>query len=68
MCCDWADLLSIRELETFMNASCQKGHTVGVHLCWQLSVRLGRNFGSNQGTISSRVAFRVSSKVDALML
>jgi S-DNA-T family DNA segregation ATPase FtsK/SpoIIIE len=64
---DLADLLSIREVETFITRVAQKGHTVGVHLVLATQrPSVDVISGLIKASISSRVAFRVSSKVDAL--
>ena len=66
---DLADLLSIREIETFITRVAQKGHTVGVHLVLATQrPSVDVISGLIKASISSRVAFRVSSKVDALAI
>lgn len=64
---DLADLLSIREVETFITRVAQKGHTIGVHLVLATQrPSVDVISGLIKASISSRIAFRVSSKVDAL--
>jgi DNA segregation ATPase FtsK/SpoIIIE, S-DNA-T family len=64
---DLADLLNIREVEGFITRVAQRGHTVGVHLVLATQrPSVDVISGLIKASISSRVAFRVSSKVDAL--